>query len=138
MAANMRLDGMMVLPSGVLRQSSGKSRRVIDAWNCYMCGGWAVGWVELLRNPSTPDDGFRKTPPHPTRIQNRAVRPTKNSETNHEQACYALARDPRRGALDPEGRCPPVPVREICARSVRPGRHHPVRARLVHGVAADL
>src|SRR6266446_655905 len=28
----------------------------------------AVGWVELLRNPSCADDGFRKSSTHPTKL----------------------------------------------------------------------
>src|SRR5262249_58929370 len=56
-----------------------------------------------------------------------------------EQADFTRRRHPRRGALDREGqRCPPVPVEQARRRSLGPLRQNLVRARLVHGFAADL
>ena len=64
--------------------------------------------------------------------------PTSGAYPN-EQARFARRRHPRRGALDQQGRRrAPVPVEEIRRRSVGPAGTHPVRARLVDGLDADL
>src|SRR5215467_15675915 len=61
------------------------------------------------------------------------------SEPNDEQACHAEPRHPWRGALDQQGqRREAVPMGEVCRRSRADARHHPVRARLLDGVATDL
>ena len=59
------------------------------------------------------------------------------SKASHER--YDAARSQGRGALDHQGRRrPPVPVRKMPRRPREKPRHDPVRARLVHGLAADL
>src|SRR6516162_5427340 len=58
---------------------------------------------------------------------------------HHHERCDQTCGDPRPRALDRQRRQrEAVHVREICCRPEQRRRHHPIRARLVHGVATDL
>ena len=86
----------------------------------------------------------RKTEPFAVPVLQRTVTRCAAPGTQHnvwspnEQARFTGHRPPRRGALDQQGqRRPAVPL-EQARRSGGTRRPHPVRARLVDGLAADL